>query len=81
MKMKKVSLLHGDITTLPVDALVNSANKSLLGGGGLDYVIHKKAGVLMKNACIELNKAKGGCKTALLHKPSIKSLFSNIISK
>ena len=63
MKMKKVSLLHGDITTLPVDALVNSANKSLLGGGGLDYVIHKKAGILMKNACIELNKAKGGCKT------------------
>ena len=63
MKLKKVSLVQGDITTLPVDALVNSANKSLLGGGGLDYVIHKKAGVLMKNACIELNKAKGGCKT------------------
>lgn len=42
MKLKKVSLVQGDITTLPVDALVNSANKSLLGGGGLDYVIHKK---------------------------------------
>lgn len=63
MKLKKVSLIHADITTLPVDALVNSANKSLLGGGGLDYIIHKKAGILMKNACIELNKEKGGCKT------------------
>ncbi len=63
MKLKKVSLIHGDITTLPVDALVNSANKSLLGGGGLDYVIHKKAGILMKNACKKLNTEKGGCKT------------------
>ncbi len=61
--MKKVNLIHGDITLFPVDALVNSANKSLLGGGGLDYIIHKKAGVLMKNACIQLNREKGGCKT------------------
>ena len=61
--MKTVSLLYGDITTLPIDALVNSANKSLLGGGGLDYIIHKKAGPFMKEACIQLNKDKGGCKT------------------
>ena len=39
---KRVTLLQGDITTYPVDAIVNSANKSLLGGSGLDYVIHKK---------------------------------------
>lgn len=62
-KRKKVTLIHGDITNLAVDAIVNSANKSLLGGGGLDYVIHKKAGLLMKQACIELHKQKGGCPT------------------
>ena len=60
---KRVTLLQGDITTYPVDAIVNSANKSLLGGSGLDYVIHKKAGLQMKQACIELNKLKGGCPT------------------
>ena len=37
---KKVTLIHGDITEFPVDALISSANKSLLGGGGLDYIIH-----------------------------------------
>ena len=62
-KRKQVTLIRGDITNLAVDAIVNSANKSLLGGGGLDYVIHKKAGMLMKQACIELNKRKGGCPT------------------
>lgn len=62
-KLKKVILIHGDITDFSVDAIVNSANKSLLGGGGLDYIIHKKAGYLMKEACIHLNKTKGGCQT------------------
>lgn len=61
--MKKVSLICGDITSLSVDALVNSANRSLLGGSGLDYIVHKKAGSVMRNACIELNKRKGGCET------------------
>ena len=60
---KKVTLIHGDITNFPVDALVNSANKSLLGGGGLDYIIHKKAGPLMKAECVRLNQEKGGCST------------------
>ena len=46
--MKKVHLIQADITTFAVHAIVNSANKSLLGGSGLDYVIHKKAGPLMK---------------------------------
>lgn len=60
-EVKKVTLMCGDITCLTVDALVNSANKSLLGGGGLDYIVHKKAGKLMQDACIALNKQTGGC--------------------
>ncbi|MFW2061650.1 macro domain-containing protein, partial [Acinetobacter baumannii] len=51
--MKKVHLTQADITTFAVHAIVNSANKSLLGGSGLDYVIHKKAGPLMKAECIK----------------------------
>jgi O-acetyl-ADP-ribose deacetylase (regulator of RNase III) len=35
----------------------------LLGGGSLDYIIHKKTGPLLKEACIKLNKTKGGCLT------------------
>lgn len=61
--MKTVTLICGDITHLSVDALVNSANRSLLGGSGLDYIIHKKAGRVMREACAELNKINGGCKT------------------
>ena len=61
--MHKITLIHADITRFPVQAIVNSANKSLLGGSGLDYVIHKKAGPLMKAECVRLNKEKGGCPT------------------
>jgi O-acetyl-ADP-ribose deacetylase (regulator of RNase III) len=61
--IKKVHLIHCDITEFNVDAIVNSANKSLLGGGGLDYIIHKKAGSLMKADCIKINTEKGGCHT------------------
>ena len=61
--MKKVHLIIGDITEIAVDVIVNSANKSLLGGGGLDYIIHKKAGPLLKAECIRINTEKGGCLT------------------
>lgn len=61
--MKKVHLIIGDITEISVDVIVNSANKSLLGGGGLDYIIHKKAGPLLKAECIRINTEKGGCLT------------------
>lgn len=61
--LKKAHLIQADITNFAVQAIVNSANKSLLGGGGLDYVIHKKAGSLMKAECVRLNQEKGGCPT------------------
>jgi O-acetyl-ADP-ribose deacetylase len=58
-----INLVQGDITKMQVDAVVNAANSSLMGGGGVDGAIHRAGGTVILEDCRKIVARQGSCKT------------------
>ncbi len=72
-----IEVIQGDITKISADAIVNAANTSLLGGGGVDGAIHRVGGSEILEDCILIRNKQGGCKTGEAVITSAGNLPSN----
>lgn len=73
----KIELIKGDITKIAVDAIVNAANTSLMGGGGVDGAIHQAGGITILEECRKIVARQGGCKTG----EAVITIAGNLPSK
>lgn len=63
MNATTIEVIQGDITKCQVDCIVNAANTSLLGGGGVDGAIHRAGGKQILDECMRIRNAQGNCQT------------------